>query len=243
MKLDILAFGVHPDDVELGCSGTLMAAIAEGKKVGIVDLTQGELGTRGTVETRYTEAAAAAKVMGIHVRENLKMKDGFFENNQTHQLQVIQAIRKYAPNIILCNAPEDRHPDHGRSAKLVSDAAFLAGLRKIETFDENGNPQTAFKPAYVFHYIQDRFIQPSFVVDISAFHQQKLQAILCYATQFHNPNLNEPQTYISSPQFLETVKARAMMLGKRIGVQYAEGFISEKVLGVSSLDGFIQHAT
>ncbi len=242
MKLDILAFGVHPDDIELGCSGTILAAIAEGKKVGIIDLTQGELGTRGTAETRKVEAANAAKVLGVSIRENLKMADGFFQNDEQHQRKVIEVIRKYRPDIILCNAPEDRHPDHGRSAKLVSDASFLSGLRKIVTNDE-GKMQESWKPSYVFHYIQDRFIQPSFVVDISAQHDRKLESILCYTTQFNSPDTNEPQTYISSPQFLETVKARAMMLGKRIGVMYAEGFISEKVLGIKSFDAFVQNPT
>lgn len=242
MKLDILAFGVHPDDIELGCAGTILAAIAEGKKVGIVDLTQGELGTRGTAETRKVEAENAAQVLGVSIRENLKMADGFFQNDEKHQRKVIEAIRRYRPDIILCNAPEDRHPDHGRSAKLVSDAAFLSGLRKIVTNDD-GKHQEAWKPSYVFHYIQDRFIQPSFVVDISAHHDRKLESILCYTTQFHSADTSEPQTYISSPQFLETVKARAMMLGKRIGVTYAEGFISEKVLGISSFDAFVQNPT
>ncbi len=242
MKLDILAFGVHPDDVELGCAGTLIAAIAHGKKVGIIDLTQGELGTRGTVETRKMEAANAAKVMGVQVRENLEMADGFFTIDEAHLRKVVTAIRKYKPEIILCNAPEDRHPDHGRSSQLVSDAAFLCGLRKIET-SILGEPQEPWKPSYVFHYIQDRFIQPSFVVDISDHQEQKMEAILCYTTQFHNPDLNEPQTYISSPEFLDSVKARALMLGKRIGVKYAEGFISPKVLGVSTLDAFIQNPT
>jgi bacillithiol biosynthesis deacetylase BshB1 len=242
LKLDILAFGVHPDDVELGCSGTLLSAIAEGKKVGIIDLTQGELGTRGTAETRKTEAANAAKVLGIDVRENLKMADGFFQNDEEHQRKVISIIRKYKPEIVLANAPEDRHPDHGRSAKLVSDAAFLSGLRKIETKVE-GESQEAWRPKYVFHYIQDRFLQPSFVVDISAYHDKKIESVLCYQTQFFNPDLKEPQTYISSPEFLDTVKARAMMLGKRIGVKFAEGFISEKVLGIRSFDAFIQQST
>lgn len=242
MKLDILAFGVHPDDVELGCAGTLLAAIAEGKKVGIIDLTQGELGTRGTAATRKVEAANAAKVLGVAVRENLEMADGFFANDEPHQRKVIEAIRKYQPEIVLCNAPEDRHPDHGRSAKLVSDACFLSGLIKIVT-NHNGKIQDAWRPKYVFHYIQDRFIQPDFVIDISPYHDVKLQSILCYTTQFYNPDSQEPATYISSPQFLETVKARAMMLGKRIGVQYAEGFISEKVLGVKSFDAFIQNVT
>ncbi len=243
MKLDILAFGVHPDDVELGCAGTILAAIAEGKKVGIIDLTQGELGTRGTAETRKVEAENAAKVLGVSVRENLKMADGFFANDEHHQRKVIEIIRKYKPQIILCNAPEDRHPDHGRSAKLVSDAAFLSGLRKIETKDNEGNLQEQHRPDYVFHYIQDRFIQPDFAIDISAHHDKKIESVMCYTTQFHNENLNEPQTYISSPQFLETVRARAMMLGKRIGVMYAEGFISEKLLGIKSFDSLISNIT
>ena len=242
MKLDILAFGVHPDDVELGCSGTIMAALAEGKKVGVVDLTQGELGTRGTAETRLAEAAAAANIMGITVRENLGMADGFFQNDEAHQRKLIAVIRKYRPEIILANAPEDRHPDHGRSAKLVSDAAFLAGLRKIETIVD-GVSQEAWRPAYVFHYIQDRFIQPSFVVDITAFMDKKIESVLAYTTQFNSTGGNEPQTYISTPQFLETVKARAMMLGKRIGVGYAEGYITEKIIGINSFDAIIKHTT
>jgi bacillithiol biosynthesis deacetylase BshB1 len=243
MTLDILAFGVHPDDVELGCAGTIMAAIAEGKKVGIIDLTQGELGTRGTIDTRKIEAENAAKVMGVSVRENLKMADGFFANDEAHQRKIIEVIRKYKPNIILSNAPEDRHPDHGRSSKLVSDAAFLSGLRKIETQDKVGHLQEQHRPAYVFHYIQDRFIQPDFAIDITAFYDKKLESILCYKTQFHNESLDEPQTYISSPQFLDTVKARAMMLGKRIGVMYAEGFISEKLLGIKSFDSLVANVT
>jgi bacillithiol biosynthesis deacetylase BshB1 len=242
MKLDILAFGVHPDDVELGCSGTIIAAIAEGKRVGVIDLTKGELGTRGNAETRKIEAAHAAKVMGVSIRENLQMADGFFANDEAHQRKVIEIIRKYQPEIILCNAPEDRHPDHGRSAKLVADAAFLAGLRKIKT-EADGKHQEAWRPAYVFHYIQDRFIQPSFVIDVSKYFDKKIESVLCYTTQFNTTDTSEPQTYISSPQFLETVKARAMMLGKRIGVQYAEGFISEKLLGLKNFDAIIQNVT
>ncbi|OIR00717.1 1D-myo-inositol 2-acetamido-2-deoxy-alpha-D-glucopyranoside deacetylase [mine drainage metagenome] len=242
MKLDILAFGVHPDDVELGCSGSILVSIAEGKKVGIVDLTRGELGTRGSAETRDIEAANAAKLLGVSVRENLGMADGFFQNDETNKRKIIQAIRKYQPEFIFCNAPDDRHPDHGRSAKLVADAAFLSGLRKIIT-EDGGKYQDAWRPSYVFHYIQDRFIQPSFVIDISAHIEKKMEAILCYTTQFHNPDLNEPQTYISSAQFLETVKARAMMLGKRIGVEYAEGFVSEKLIGLQSFDAIIKNVT
>jgi len=242
MKLDILAFGVHPDDVELGCAGTIMAAIDQGKKVGIVDLTRGELGTRGTPSTRTQEAAAAAKIMGVQVRENLDMADGFFVNDEAHQRKIIALIRKYQPDVILANAPEDRHPDHGRSAKLVSDAAFLSGLRKVETIYE-GITQTAWRPAYTFHYIQDRFIQPSFVIDITSYMERKMEAVLAYGTQFTNANTTEPQTYISSPQFLETVKARALMLGKRIGVGYAEGYITEKIIGFSNFDAIIKHTT
>ncbi len=242
MKLDILAFGVHPDDVELGCAGTIMAAIDQGKKVGIVDLTRGELGTRGTPTTRTQEAAAAAKIMGVDVRENLDMADGFFPNDEAHQRKIIALIRKYQPDVILANAPEDRHPDHGRSAKLVSDAAFLSGLRKIETIHE-GVTQSAWRPAYTFHYIQDRFIQPSFVIDITAYMERKMEAVLAYGTQFTSADTSEPQTYISSPQFLETVKARALMLGKRIGVGYAEGYITEKIIGFSNFDAIIKHTT
>jgi bacillithiol biosynthesis deacetylase BshB1 len=242
MKLDILAFGVHPDDVELGCAGTLMAAIDQGKKVGIVDLTRGELGTRGTPTTRTQEAAAAAKIMGVDIRENLDMADGFFANDEAHQRKIIALIRKYQPDIILANAPEDRHPDHGRSAKLVSDAAFLSGLRKIETIHD-GVAQNAWRPAYTFHYIQDRFIQPTFVIDITAYMERKIEAVLAYGTQFNSADTSEPQTYISSPQFLETVKARALMLGKRIGVGYAEGYITEKIIGFSNFDAIIKHTT
>ncbi len=242
MKLDILAFGVHPDDVELGCAGTIMAAIDQGKKVGIVDLTRGELGTRGTPATRTQEAAAAAKIMGVDVRENLDMADGFFVNDEAHQRKIIALIRKYQPDIILANAPEDRHPDHGRSAKLVSDAAFLSGLRKVETIHE-GITQQAWRPAYTFHYIQDRFIQPSFVIDITKYMDRKIEAVLAYGTQFNSADTSEPQTYISSPQFLETVKARALMLGKRIGVGYAEGYITEKIIGFSNFDAIIKHTT
>ena len=242
MKLDILAFGVHPDDVELGCAGTIMAAIDQGKKVGIVDLTRGELGTRGTPATRTQEAAAAANIMGVNIRENLDMADGFFANDEAHQRKIISIIRKYQPDIILANAPEDRHPDHGRSAKLVSDAAFLSGLRKIETMHD-GSAQNAWRPAYTFHSMQDRFIQPSFVIDITKYMDRKIEAVLAYGTQFNSADTSEPQTYISSPQFLETVKARALMMGKRIGVGYAEGYITEKIIGFSNFDAIIKHTT
>ncbi len=243
MKIDILAFGVHPDDVELGCAGTLLASIKQGKKAGIIDLTRGELGTRGTPETRTAESAAAAKVLGLSVRENLDMADGFFEHNQENILKIVRVLRKYCPEIIICNAPEDRHPDHGRSSKLVSDAAFLAGLRKIETFDENGNQQQAWRPKYVFHYIQDRYLEPDFVFDITEFHDKKMESIQCYATQFYNPELDEPNTYISSPEFLQSITGRDAILGKRIGVRFAEGFLTEKMIGINSFDAIIQHST
>lgn len=242
MKVDILAFGVHPDDVELGCSGTLIASVVAGKKVAVIDLTGGELGTRGTTETRKREAADAAKVMLLSARENLGMADGFFQNDETNVRKVITAIRKYRPEIVLCNAPEDRHPDHGRSSKLVSDAAFLSGLRKIETSLE-GVQQEQWRPSYVFHYIQDRYLKPDFVFDISDHYLEKIKSILCYTTQFNTTDTSEPQTYISNPDFLETIKGRALMFGKRIGVKYAEGYLSAKTPGINSFDAFIQQVT
>lgn len=245
MKLDILAIGVHPDDVELGCSGTLINEIKLGKKAGIIDLTQGELGTRGTIETRYNEAANAAMIMGVQVRENLKMRDGFFKNDETHQLQVIQAIRKYQPDIVIGNVLHDRHPDHGRAGSMIAECCFLAGLAKIETKDENGNAQQRWRPSYVLHYIQDWYHEPDLLIDISDVFEQRMKAVQAYTTQFHNtnPNNGEPQTYISTPDFLESVIARARMFGKRIGVKYAEGFISEKKIGIKSLTALIQNET
>jgi bacillithiol biosynthesis deacetylase BshB1 len=245
MKVDILAFGVHPDDVELGCSGTIIASVQQGKKVAVVDLTQGELGTRGTAETRKAEAAEAARLMGVQARENLLMADGFFTISEENIRKVITVIRKYQPEIVLCNALEDRHPDHGRSSSLVEDAAFLAGLRKIET-SLDGMAQEAWRPKYVFHYIQDRYLKPDFVFDISAYMEQKIKVIQAYHTQFHSPqtrNHDEPVTYISSPDFLDTINARALMLGKRIGVRYAEGYISKKMIGITHFDAFVQQTT
>jgi bacillithiol biosynthesis deacetylase BshB1 len=242
MKLDILAFGAHPDDVELSCAGTLMVEKLQGKKIGVVDLTQGELGTRGSAELRKQEAAAAAEILQLDVRENLELADGFFKNDEIHQRQIIRAIRKYQPEIILCNAPDDRHPDHGRSAQLLEDAVFLSGLRKIETID-NGLVQTVWRPSYVFNYIQDRYLHPNFVMDISTVMEQKLASIRAYGTQFENPDLDEPQTYISTPDFLDSVIYRAKMYGKMIGVKYAEGFISRKMIGFNSFDAFIKENT
>ncbi|MBL0357909.1 MAG: bacillithiol biosynthesis deacetylase BshB1 [Chitinophagaceae bacterium] len=242
MKLDILAFGVHPDDIELSCSGVLLAEKLRGKKTGAIDLTKGELGTRGSAEIREKEASAAAKILQLDVRENLAMADGFFKNDEAHQRKIITAIRKYQPEIILCNAPEDRHPDHGRSAQLVEDAAFLSGLRKIETLDD-GQLQQPWKPAYVFNYIQDRYLNPGFVIDITDVMEQKIESIKAYSTQFHNPDLDEPPTYISTPDFLDSVIYRSKMMGKMIGVKYGEGFISKKMIGFSSFNALIANLT
>lgn len=245
MKLDILAIGVHPDDVELGCSGTIINEIKSGKKVGIVDLTQGELGTRGTTETRYQEAANAAMIMGVQIRENLKMRDGFFTNDEENQLKLIQTIRKYQPEIVIGNVLHDRHPDHGRAGKMIADACFLAGLAKIETKDENGKEQQRWRPAYVLHYIQDWYHEPDLLIDITNSFEQRMKAIEAYSTQFHTreDGSTGPQTYISTPDFLESIRARARMFGKRIGVKYAEGFISEKSIGIRSLDALVSIET
>jgi bacillithiol biosynthesis deacetylase BshB1 len=213
-----------------------------GKKTGIVDLTAGELGTRGTGEIRKTEAEAAAKILGVEVRENLGMADGFLQNDETHQRKIITAIRTYQPEIILCNAPEDRHPDHGRSSKLVADAAFLSGLQKIET-GINGTAQEAWRPKYVFRYIQDRMLNPDFVIDISDVFEQKIEAIKAYKTQFHDTETKEPETYISTPDFLDSVVYRHKWFGKMIGVKYAEGFISEKMIGLKNFDSIIKENT
>ena len=234
MKLDLLAIGVHPDDVELSCAGVIIKSINAGKKVGILDLTQGELGTRGTAQTRYDEANAAAKILGVNVRENAEMADGFFENNEANKRIIIKYIRKYQPQIVICNAVYDRHPDHGRSSKLSSDACFLSGLMKIETMLD-GVAQKAWRPATVYHYIQDRHINPHFVVDISAEMERKMESIRAYKTQFHDPNSGEPDTYISSPEFLNAVKARNAELGRQIGVNYAEGFTAERYIGVEDI--------
>jgi len=234
MKLDILVFAVHPDDAELGCSGTILKHISQGKKVGIVDFTRGELGTRGTAETRDLEAAESAKILGLHARENLRFKDGFFKNDEAHQLEIIKMIRKYQPEIILTNALHDRHPDHGRAGDLANDAIFYSGLRKIET-SLDGIVQQEWRPRLVFQYIQDRYIKPDIIVDISDFMGKKIESIRAFKTQFDSPDESEPQTYISSPEFLESVIGRARELGKNIGTQYAEGFTSRKLLGINNL--------
>ncbi|WP_259070702.1 bacillithiol biosynthesis deacetylase BshB1 [Mucilaginibacter sp. X4EP1] len=235
LKLDILVLSVHPDDAELGCSGTILKHIAEGKKVGIVDLTQGELGTRGSVEIRAAEAAAAAKILGLTVRENLGIPDGFFQNAKEYQLKVIAAIRKYQPEIIIANAYHDRHPDHGRANELVEAAVFLSGLRKIETFDD-GKAQQEWRPSILLHFIQDRYIKPDILIDVTEYWDKKIESIHAYGSQFYNPGWqDEPETYISSPDFIQVVEARAREFGKSIGAKYAEGFTSRKILGVNSL--------
>lgn len=234
MQLDILVLSAHPDDAELACSGTIMSHIAMGKKVGVVDLTQGEMGTRGTAETRFAESAAASKIMGLTARENLNLPDCFFENTKEHQLKVIAAIRKYRPQIILCNAIRDRHPDHGRAAKLASDACFYSGLKKVIT-QQDGKEQEEWRPKAVYHYIQDRYIQPDIVVDISDFMDRKMEAIKAFKTQFYDPNSKEPLTYISTDTFLDSIKARALELGKVIGAKYGEGFTAERLIGVQNL--------
>jgi bacillithiol biosynthesis deacetylase BshB1 len=234
LKLDILAFGAHPDDVELGCSATLAKELSLGKKVGIIDLTRGELGTRGSVAIRNSEAAMAAEILGVQVRENLDMRDGFFVNDESHQLRVIEMIRKYQPEMVLCNAIADRHIDHGKGSQLVSDACFLSGLTKIETH-HNGQKQAAWRPKVVYHYIQWQTIEPDFVVDVSAFMDVKMKAVQAYASQFYDPNSTEPVTPIASKNFLDSIEYRAMDLGRLVGVAFAEGFTVERYLTVNSL--------
>ena len=225
MKLDILVMAAHPDDAELSCAGTILKHIAAGKKVGIVDFTRGELGTRGTPEIRLQESADATKILGLHARENLGIRDGFFRNDEETQLKLIKVIRKYQPDIVLANALEDRHPDHGKGAQLAIDACFLSGLRQIKT----GN-LPAWRPAQVYHYIQDRYLEPDFVVDISTQWDQKEAAIRAFKSQFFDPSSSEPASYISSPDFLHFIQARAMEMGHKIGVKYGEGFQSQKTL-------------
>lgn len=238
MKCDILAIGAHPDDVELGCGGTILKLIAEGKSISIVDLTEGELGTRGTAETRAAEAKEAAKILGISARENLKMKDGFIINSEEYQLKIVEMIRKYRPDIVLANAIDDRHPDHAKAAKLVSDACFLSGLKKIKTFDSEGL-QEIWRPKHIFHYIQWRNVVPHFVIDITGFLNQKIEACLAYKTQFYDPNSTEPITPIATKDFLESLTYRAQDLGRLSGVEFAEGFTTEKLLAFKNFDGIV----
>ena len=238
MKLDILAFGAHPDDVELGCGATIAKEVSLGKKVGIVDLTQGELGTRGSAALRMIEANKAADIMGVSVRENLKFSDGFFINDKIHQLEIIKMIRKYKPDVVLCNAIDDRHIDHGKGSKLVSDACFLSGLIKIET-TVDGEIQEKWRPKQVYHYIQWKNIEPDFVIDITGFIEKKTEAVLAYGSQFFDPNSKEPETPITSKNFIDSINYRARDLGRLIGVEHAEGFTSERYVAVKNLDKLI----
>jgi bacillithiol biosynthesis deacetylase BshB1 len=238
MKLDILVLAAHPDDAELACSGTIRKQLALGKKVGIVDFTHGELGTRGTPEIRLAESVAATDILGIQVRENIGLADGFFTNDQASQLKLIEVIRAYQPDIVLTNALEDRHPDHGKGAQLAIDACFLSGLRKIETF-RNGEHQTEWRPKQIFHYIQDRYLEPDFVVDITEHWETKEAAIRAFRSQFFDPNSNEPASYISSPEFLNFIEARAREMGHKIGVTYGEGFQTQKTIAIQDLSSLI----
>lgn len=238
MQLDILAFGAHPDDVELGCAGTLAKEIAAGKNVGIVDLTRGELGTRGSAEIRDREAADAAKILGVSVRENLNMRDGFFVNDEEHQLAVIRMIRKYKPEIVICNAVDDRHIDHGKGSKLVSDACFLSGLRRIET-DYDGKTQEAWRPKVVYHFIQWKDLRPDFVVDITGFTEIRQKAIMAYRSQFYDPEANEPETPIATKTFFESLHGRSQDLGRLIGTEHGEGFTVERYVAVRRLTDLI----
>ena len=233
MKLDILATGPHPDDVELGCGGTLAKMIDQGSKVGILDLTCGELGTRGTPELRLKEAAAAAEILGVHARENLRMRDGFFVNDEEHLLKVIKIIRKYQPEIVITSAPKDRHMDHGRASTLVQDACFLSGLRKIET------GQDVWRPKHIFSYIQWIPLNPDFVVDISGYLDVKIKASLAYKSQFYDPESKEPETPISSKSFIDSINNRAEETGRIIWKDAGEGFIAQNILAVDNLKVFI----
>lgn len=234
MKLDILAIGAHPDDVELGCSATIAKEIEKGRKVGILDLTRGELGTRGTAEIRDEEAKAAADILGVSIRENLEFSDGFFVNNVAHQLEIIKVIRKYKPELVLCNAIDDRHIDHGKGAKLVADACFLSGLRKIETI-QDGNSQEAWRPKNVFHYIQWKNLTPDVVVDVTGYMDKKIASVKAYGSQFFDENSEEPETPISSSNFLDSITYRAKDLGRLVGAEYGEGFNVSRYVAVDSL--------
>ncbi len=232
MKLDILVMAAHPDDAEMSTGGTLASAVAKGKKVGILDFTKGELGTRGTPKIRLEEANNASKILGIHVRENLGFRDGFFRNDEEHQLKIIRVLRKYKPEIVLANAIEDRHPDHGKGASLAVDACFLSGLRMISTQGDDGLEQDAWRPKALFHYIQDRFIKPDLVMDISDFWNIKEASIRAFKSQFYDPNSSEPESYLTSPEFLEFLKARSQEMGHMIGAKFGEGYTKTKMIGI-----------
>lgn len=235
MKLDILVMAAHPDDAEMSCAGTMAIAIEKGRRVGIVDFTRGELGTRGTPEIRAAEATDASKILNISVRENLDFRDGFFKNDEEHQMKLIRTIRRYQPDIVLANAIEDRHPDHGKGAAIAVDACFLSGLRMIRTFEDDGTEQAAWRPKFLYHYIQDRYIKPDLVVDITKYWDLKEASIRAYKSQFYDPNSNEPESYLTSPEFLDFLKARSQEMGHSIGVRFGEGFTKTKMLGVKDL--------
>ena len=238
LKLDILAFAAHPDDVELAASGTIIKHVQMGKKTGIIDLTQGEMGTRGNAEIRAEESSLASEILGISVRENLGFADAFFEVNNENLLKIIQKIRKYRPNIVLCNAVSDRHPDHSRASELVSRACFMSGLKKIKTFEDN-EEQGSFRPHAVYHYIQDRWIDPDFIVDITDTYDLKIEAIKCFKSQFFNPDSNEPETPISTHHFLKSIESRAISLGRYIDNEYGEGFTTERFIGINDLTNLL----
>jgi bacillithiol biosynthesis deacetylase BshB1 len=238
-KLDFLAFGAHPDDVELGCGATIAKLVSQGKKVGIVDLTRGELGTRGSAEIRTKETKEASKILGITIRENMDFKDGFFRNDEEHQLKIIQVIRKYQPDFVFCNAPDDRHIDHPKGSQLIVEASFLSGLTKINTDDSSGNAQKQWRPKNIYHYIQWKNLDPDFIFDVSGFHNTKMDAVKCYSSQFYDPKSKEPETPISTKNFMDFVQSRANDFGRLIGVEHGEGFISNRKLGFSSFDELI----
>ncbi|EDP70521.1 hypothetical protein FBALC1_07178 [Flavobacteriales bacterium ALC-1] len=235
MKLDILAIGAHPDDVELGCGATIAKEVSNGKKVGIIDLTRGELGTRGTAETRDVEASKSAEILGVHSRVNMKFADGFFVNDKIHQLEIIKMIRYYKPELVICNAIDDRHIDHGKGSQLVSDACFLSGLIKIETRLDGGLNQEPWRPKAVYHYIQWKDIEPDVVVDVTGFISKKMESVLAYETQFYDPKSEEPETPISSKNFTDSIAYRARNLGRLVGVEHAEGYTVERYAAVDSL--------
>jgi bacillithiol biosynthesis deacetylase BshB1 len=234
MKLDLLVLASHPDDAELGCGGTIAKHISLGHNVGIIDFTRGELGTRGTPETRDKEAVDSAAILGVSVRANLKFRDGYFINDENHQLVLVRQLRKYQPDIVIANAVYDRHPDHGRAAGLSFESCFLSGLAKVAT-DLDGKPQTPWRPRALYHYIQSQMLKPDFIVDVSDHWDKKMQAVRAYKTQFYDPGSNEPQTYISNPRFMQMIEARGIELGHSIGVRYGEGFTVRRTVGIGSL--------
>lgn len=234
-QVDLLVLAAHPDDAELSCGGTIAKAVAEGKRVAVVDFTKGEMGTRGTAEIRMQEAAVAGEVLGLTARENLGFRDVYFQNDEAHQVSVVRMIRKYKPSVILANAITDRHPDHGKGAAVARDAVFMSGLRMLETLDDDDRPQAPWRPRAMYHYIQDQYIEPDFVVDVSGYWDTKEASIRAFKSQFHDPDSNEPSSYISSPEFMDFILARSQTMGHKIGVKLGEGFTSDRKIGVSSV--------